>query len=103
MLLLLLLSVCQPFFHSSLPESDTATFAGGMLPQNVVVLVVVIQERQVIVKGDWSTAGAGRYVLDQLLVVGEVVEDLVIVGLCVRTGATAVPEDQLLFGLVAQT
>lgn len=72
-----------------------------MLLQRVIHHVVV-QERQVVVKSDWSTAGARGCVLVQLLVVCEVVQDLVIVGLGLHAGAAAVPEDQLLFSLVAQ-
>lgn len=67
-----------------------------------VVLQVVVQEREVIVKCDWPTANSGGRVFVKLLVVGEVVQDLVVIGLRIVTGTSAVPEYQLLFGPVAQ-
>lgn len=82
-------------------SSDAAALPGRVLLQRVVHDVVV-QERQVVVEGDWSAAGAGGRVLVQLFVMREVVEDFVIVCLGLRAGAAAVPEDQLLFSLVPQ-
>jgi len=67
-----------------------------------VIHHVVVQERQVVVERDGPAAGAGGRVLVQLLVVREVVEDLVVVGLRLHAGPAAVPEDQLLLRLVAQ-
>ncbi len=72
-----------------------------MLLQSVVIQAVV-QKRDVVVERDGPAAGPSRRVLVQLLVVGEVVEDLVVVGLGVETRAAAVAEDQLLFGPVTQ-
>lgn len=87
--------------RSDVTSSDTATLPGRMLLQ-CVIHHIVVQERQVIIESDGPTAGARGRVFVQLLVVCEVVEDLVIVGLCLDAGAAAVPEDQLLFSLVAQ-
>lgn len=72
-----------------------------MLLQRVIHHVVV-QEREVVVEGDWSAAGAGGRVLVQLFVMREVFEDFVVVCLGLCAGAAAVPEDQLLFRLITQ-
>lgn len=80
---------------------NTPTLPGRMLLQRVIHHIVV-QKRQVVVKRDRPAAGARGCILVQLFVVREVVQDLVVVGLCLNTGAATVPEDQLLFSLVAQ-
>lgn len=67
-----------------------------------MVFQAVVQERDVVVESDRPTASPRRRFLVQLLVVGEVVQDLVVVGLGVVTRAAAVAEDQLLFGPVTQ-
>lgn len=67
-----------------------------------MVFQAVVQERDVVVESDRPTASPRRRFLVQLLVVGEVVQDLVVVGLGVVTRAAAVAENQLLFGPVTQ-
>lgn len=61
---------------------------------------VVIQEGQVIVKGDWSTASVRRRFRQEPLVLGEVVEDFIVVGFRVPARPAAVPEDHFLAGLI---
>lgn len=86
--------------HSCL---DTATFP-CRVPLHDVVYQVVIQERQVVVVFDWSTAGGGRGAAQNVfLTAGEAGEDFVIVCEGVYTDAAAVAEYQLLLTPVAQT
>lgn len=64
----------------------------------------VVQEREVIVERDGPAAGLGRRVFGrELSVVGEVAEDLVVVGLGLPARSRTVPEYHFLAGAVAQT
>lgn len=74
-----------------------------MLPHSVVDKVVV-KEREVIVERDGPAAGLGGCVFGrELPVVGEVVKDLVVVGLGLPAQSRTVPEYHFLAGAVAQT
>lgn len=87
--------------HTHVTSSDTTTLPGRVLLQ-CVIYYIVVQERQVIIESNWSTAGAGGRVLVQLFVMCEVVENFVVVGLRLHAGAAAVAEDQFLLSLVTQ-
>lgn len=93
----------SPSDFLSLPVclSHTATFPGGMFLESVV-LQVVVQEREVVVERDGPAASPSWTFFVQLLVVSQIVQDLVVVGLCIRARTAAVPKDHLLPGLVAQ-
>lgn len=80
----------------------TATFPGRVLPHSVVDKVVV-QEREVVVKRYWPTAGPrGRVFTGEPPVVGEVLKDSVVVGFRLPAGPRAVPEYHFLAGVIAQ-
>lgn len=82
---------------------DTTALPGRVLPHSVVDEVVV-QEREVIVERDGPAAGLGGCVFArELPVVGEVVKDLVVVGLGLPARSRTVPEYHFLAGAVAQT
>ena len=91
-----------PSFSLSVSLSHATTFPGGMLLQSVV-LQVVVQEREVVVKGDGAAAGFRGLLLVHLPVVCQVIQDLVVVGLCVRAGTAAVLKYQFFLCLVAQS
>lgn len=86
----------------SLSLSHTTTFPGGMLLQNVV-LQVVVQEREVVIKGDRTATSPRGLLLVQLFVVCQIVQNLVVVGLGIRAGTAAVSEYQFLPSLVTQS
>lgn len=80
----------------------TATFPGRVLPHSVVDKVVV-QEREVVVKRYRPTARPrGRVLMEKPPVVGEILEDSVVVGFRLPAGSRAVPEYHFLAGVVAQ-
>lgn len=79
-----------------------ATFPGRVLPHSVVDKVV-IQEREVVVKCYWPTAGPrGRVFTWEPPVVGEVLKDSVVVSFRLLAGPRAVPEYHFLAGVIAQ-